>query len=538
MEYRYIKYAEDVLSGKVVAGELVKLACSRFLSFLDNPDYVFKPEKVQRIIDFYGDLRHYTGRHVGKPFILEDWQTLPLAALGFYRKEDDTRLIRQLYIEMARKQGKTAYASALCCYGLIADGEWNAEVDLAANNLKQAKICFEMCQTFCKTLDPKKKYLQPYRDKIKYLPKLSNLLVFPADASGLDGFNAHFWCLDEYHAAKNQQLFDVLVSSQGSRENGLGIIITTAGFDKLGPCYNFRTNCVEVLHGVKQDDTLFPLIYCLDEGDDWRDENVWIKSNPNLGVTVRKAYLREQIQRAINNPSDEVGVKTKNLNMWCDAENVWIPDHYVLDATQKLDLSEFKGCECYVGVDLSSVSDLTAVSFMIPKDDKMYFFNKCYLPEAALQEKRLSEQYRQWRMRGDLTITAGNVVDYDYILNDILDVGKDLFIQKVAYDTYNATQWAINATERGLCLEPYSQTLGNFNRPTKEFERLMLAGKIVLDNNIVTRHCLRNVELARDRNGNVKPTKQYGEDKKIDIVVAMLEAMGVFLLTPRYGEFY
>lgn len=661
-----MKYIDAVLSGKVVAGELVKLACRRFLAFMDNPDYEFRPEKVQRIIDFYGDLRHYTGRHAGKPFILEDWQTLPLAALGFYRKEDNTRLIRQLYIEMARKQGKTAWASSLCLYGLIADGEWNAEVDLAANNLKQAKICFEMCQTFCKTLDPKKKYLQPYRDKIKYPSRLSNLLVFPADASGLDGFNAHFWCLhpdsmvtmsdggrkkikeinvgdkvlsydiekdlfvntevvwcgktkknatlvrykdlictpdhlifdpkekaykkaqeitsvlledgsicdevkfervdevsdvyditlsevhnfyadgvlvhnclDEFHAAKDQRLLDVLVSSQGMRENGLGVIITTAGFDKLGPCYNFRTNCVEVLHGTKQDDTLFPLIYCLDEGDDWKDENVWIKSNPNLGVTVRKAYLREQVQKAINNPSDEVGVKTKNLNIWCDAETVWIPDHYVLEATEKVDLSKFKGMDCYVGVDLSAVSDLTAVSFMFPTEDKIYFYNKYYLPEAALFEKRFSEMYGQWRRSGDLTVTPGNVVDYDYILNDILTIGKDVFIQKVAYDTWNATQFTINATEAGLMMEPWSQTLGNFNRPTREFERLMLSGKIVLDNNIINRHCLRNVVLSYDRNGNVKPTKAYeGEGKRIDGTVAMLESLGVFLMSPRYGNFY
>lgn len=534
-----MKYIDAVLSGKVVAGELVKLACRRFLAFMDNPDYEFRPEKVQRIIDFYGDLRHYTGRHAGKPFILEDWQTLPLAALGFYRKEDNTRLIRQLYIEMARKQGKTAWASSLCLYGLIADGEWNAEVDLAANNLKQAKICFEMCQTFCKTLDPKKKYLQPYRDKIKYPSRLSNLLVFPADASGLDGFNAHFWCLDEFHAAKDQRLLDVLVSSQGSRDNGLGVIITTAGFDKLGPCYNFRTNCVEVLHGAKQDNTLFPLIYCLDEGDDWKDENVWIKSNPNLGVTVRKAYLREQVQRAINNPSDEVGVKTKNLNIWCDAETVWIPDHYVLEATEKVDLSKFKGMDCYVGVDLSAVSDLTAVSFMFPTEDQIYFYNKYYLPEAALFEKRFSEMYGQWRRSGDLTVTPGNVVDYDYILNDILTIGKDVFIQKVAYDTWNATQFTINATEAGLMMEPWAQTPGNQNRPVREFERLMLSGKIVLDNNIINRHCLRNVVLIHDHNGNARPTKAYkGEGKKIDGVVAMLDALGVFLMSPRYGNFY
>lgn len=534
-----MKYVEAVLSGEVVAGELVKLACRRFLAFMDNPDYEFRPEKVQRVIDFFGDLRHYTGRHAGKPFHLEDWQVFALAGIfGFYHKEDGSRVTRQIYIEMARKQGKTAFAAGICLYCLIADGEMNAEIDLAANSQKQAKICFDMCKTFSQCLDPRKKYLQPYRDQIKYPAKLSNLLVFAADASKNDGYNAYLWCLDEYHSAKNQLLKDVLQSSQGMRDNPLGMIITTAGFDKLGPCYTFRTNCTEVLHGVKTEDSLFGLIYSLDEGDDWKDEKVWIKSNPNLGVTVRKAYLKDQIQKAINNPSEEVGIKTKNLNIWCDAENVWIPDHYIVSASQKVDLSKFKGCDCYVGVDLSSVSDLTAVSYMIPYEDKLYFYVKYYLPEAALAEKRFHELYGQWRRQGDITITSGNVVDYDYILRDMLEIGKGLYIQKVAYDTWNATQFTINATDAGLMMEPWSQTLGNFNRPTREFERLILSGKIVLDSNVINRHCLRNVELAHDRNGNVKPSKAYGEEKKIDGAIAMLESVGVWLMSPRYGEFY
>lgn len=321
------------------------------------------------------------------------------------------------------------------------------------------------------------------------------------------------------------------------RENPLGIIITTAGFNKLGPCYEYRTMCTEILHGAKQDDSIFSLIYSLDDGDDWRDENVWVKANPNLGVTVKKDYLKAQVNIAINNPSDEVGIKTKNFNVWCDAEDVWIPDHYVLSATQDLNIEDFKGEDCFVGVDLSATTDLTAVSFLIPKDDKLYFFNKAYLPRASLVENRFKELYGSWARQRALTVTPGNVVDYDYILNDIMDVGKNVYIQKVGYDTWNATQFTINATDAGLPMEPVSQTIGNFNRPTSEFARLMLSGKIVLDSNIITRHCLRNVALARDRNGNVKPTKQYAE-KKIDIVIAMLTALHAYLMSPRYGELY
>lgn len=533
-EAKYIQYAKAVINGEVVAGELVKLACHRFFAFMDK--YEFRPDVVQRVIDFCSSLRHYTGSHAGHPFILEPWQEFACANIYGFFTEDGARLTRQVYIEEARKNGKTAFIAALNLYGLIADGEMNAEVDLAANSKEQAKICFDMCSKFCLSLDPKGRYLVPFRDRIKFDKTLSSLRVFAADDSKLDGFNASMFCLDEYHSAKNQRVRDVLESSQGMRENPLGVIITTAGFDKLGPCYEYRTTCVEVLHGAKEDDTLFPLIYSLDEGDDWRDENVWIKANPNLGVTVKKAYIRDQVRKAVNNPSDEVGVKTKNLNVWCDAEDVWIPDHYLLAASKAIDLEKFRGEDCWVGVDLSATSDLTAVSFMIVHDDMPHFHVKYYLPEVALKEKRFKEQYGAWRRAGYLTVTPGNVTDYDYILNDIMDVGRILNIVTIGYDSWNATQWAINATNAGLPLEPVSQSLGNFNRPTKELERLILSNRAVIDTNVINRHCFRNVTLARDRNGNIKPSKQFAE-KKIDGVISMCSALSVYFTSPRYGDF-
>ncbi len=538
MKQNYIQYAQDVLSGKVVAGELVRLSCDRFFRFMEEDNYEFRAEAVDRVIDFFRSLTHYTGRHAGMPFELQPWQAFAVASIfGFYHKDDGTRLTKSAYLELARKQGKTALAAGIGLWALIADGEVNAEVDLAANSKEQAKICFKMCSTFARSLDPSAHYLKSFRDKIEFDHTLSTMHVFSADDSKLDGYNASLYCLDEFHAAKDQSLLDVLVSSQGMRLNPLGLIITTAGFNKLGPCYEYRAMCVDVLKGLKQDDSLFPLIYCLDTEDDWKDEKVWIKSNPNLGITVRPEYLREQIQRAINSPSHEVGVKTKNLNMWCDAEDVWIPDHYIIDASRKLDIAQFEGEECWVGVDLAATSDLTAVSYMFIRDDMPHFITRYYLPQAALREKRLATLYGEWRRSGELIVTGGNVTDYDRILNDILDVSKVASIVSVGYDSWNATQWAINAEDAGLPLEPFSQSLGNFNRPTKEMERLLLSGRVVIDNNVINRHCFRNVTMARDRNGNIKPTKQFSE-KKIDGVISMLHCLGTYFTAPRYGEFY
>lgn len=535
---KYIQYAQDVLSGKVVAGELVKLTCDRFFRFMESDEYEFREDIVERVINFALDLRHTTGRHAGVPFVLEGWEALAVAAIfGFYRKDNGLRLTRSVYMELARKNGKSAFMAYLSLVALILDGEMGAEVDFAANSKEQAKILFKLCKNFARSLDPRGKYLTVYRDKILFDHTLSEINVFASDDSKLDGYNASFFCLDEFHSAPDQSLLDVLVSSQGARENPLGMIITTAGFNKLGPCYEYRTMCVEVLKGLKKDDSLFPLIYCLDEGDDWKDENVWIKANPNLGVTVFRSYLQEQVQRAINKPSNEVGTKTKNLNMWCDSSDVWIPDSYILDASTDLRMADFEGQDCWIGVDLAATSDLTAVAFMFIRDEIPHFFVKYYLPHAALHEKRFALQYSEWKRQGALTITQGNVTDYDYITNDIMAVSQKVNIISIAYDTWNAISWAAQMEEKGMPLTPYSQSLGNFNRPTREIERLLLSGKVKIDNNVITRHCFRNVTLARDHNGNIKPTKKFAE-KRIDGVIAILESIGIYYMTPRYGEFY
>lgn len=534
----YIQYPADVISGKVIAGKYIKMACERFFSLLDDDRYVFSTDKVDNVIRLFHHLRHFKGRHSGKPFVLEPWQEWIIASIyGFYNKNDGIRLTQTVYIEVARKNGKTALAAGIGLNALINDEEDGAEVYFAANSKDQVKIsAWPLCSNFAKTFDPKEKYLKVYRDTINFDKTISWLKVLAADSTKLDGPNPSTFILDEYHAAKSNSLKAVLESGQGTRDNPLEIIITTAGFDKLGPCYELRTTATEILNGLKEDDSFFMAIYSLDENDDWKDEENWIKSNPNMDVTVKSSYLRKEVRKAMNTPSDEVNVKTKNLNMWCDSSDVWIPDDYILTCSRKVDLADFTtNDDCFAGIDLSSTSDLTCVSFMIPKDGKFYFKTLYYLPEEALETKKNKEQYSEWVRLGFLKLTPGNVVDYDYILDDILSVDKRLYIVKVGYDSWNATQFVINATDKGLPMEPVSQSIGNFNRPTKEMERVILSGNVVIDNNPITRFCFRNVVMKLDHNGNTKPSKEY-RDKKIDGVISMIEAMGVCLMTPQYSN--
>jgi phage terminase large subunit-like protein len=527
-------YAEGVLEGRITAGELMRAAAGRFMRMLGDERYEFRAEKVEKVIEFTGQLKHFKAPDTGKAFVLEPWQEFIVAGIyGFYVRSTGKRLVTGVYIEMARKNGKTAFAAALCLYHLLIDGVTGGEIYLAANSREQVKeTAWPLCSEFARGLDRKGKVLKLFRDTIKCPLTKSHIKVLQAEAKRLDGLNPSLWVLDEYHASPGSDLKGVLETGQGNRENPLGIIITSAGFDRLGPCYVYRTMCCEVLSGVQEKDDLFAAIFSLDEGDDYGDEKVWEKANPNMGVTVSKEFLVKAAKEAGTSAADEVQRKTKNFNIWCTSGRVWIPDNYILKCCRDIDPGDYK--YCFMGVDLGATSDLTAVSGLFPgADGKLYFKTWYYLPREAMVTEQFRRQYEEWERAGALTLTPGNVTNYDYILDDMMRLREVCPVVLVGYDKWNATQFVANAQSEGFKMQEYSQTASNFNRPTKEMERLILSGEMYIDNNVINRHCFRNVELYTDHAGNVKPTKK-NPMKKIDGVIAKLNALGVYLVTPKY----
>nr|WP_320038864.1 terminase large subunit [uncultured Bacteroides sp.] len=399
-EQEYYKYAEDVLAGKITAGRYIKLACSRFFSLLQNEDYYFDIEAVNRVVEFIGLIKHYLGKYAGKPFILQPWQTFIIANIyGFYYKESKKRLCRSVYILMARKQGKSALAAGLSLFHLIADGEQAGEIYFAANSREQAKILLNITTSFARSLDPKLKLLEIYRDTIKFKAANSFIKVVSSDTKKLDGLNVSFCVCDELHEATNSKMIDIFTGSMGMREQPLIMTISTAGFNLDSICKQLYDANIEILENIKQDDSMFSFIYQLDNEDKWDDEKCWSKSNPNLDVTVTSEYLRGEIKKAKNITSLETSVKTKNLNMWCSSSAVWIPEKYIKKATQKIDLEDFKNCDCYIGLDLAATQDLTCLSLMLLKDNKYYFYNKYYLPSSALEGNPNSFKYQLWHKK-------------------------------------------------------------------------------------------------------------------------------------------
>lgn len=511
------------------AGDLMRCACRRFLADLEREELEFRPRAVERCLTVVRALKHYKSEFFGMNFEPEPWQEFIVANIvGFYWRASGRRRYRRAYIEISRKNGKSFLVNALAIYFLLFDGEASPEVIVGANSREQAKaVDFEMLSQFARQLDPRGRQLEIFRDEIKVPSITGRLKVIGADTKTTDGYNPSVGIIDEYHAAPNSQMHDVIVSGMGMRRNPLLFVITTAGFNKECPCYRLRETCVDILHGVKEDDASFAVIFAMDADDDWKDPAAWRRANPNLGVTVSEEYLREQVASAVNNPAEEVSVRTKNLNEWCDAAMVWVPDAYVSRAMAKTDRAALAGRICFVGVDLSAVSDLTAVSYLFPRaDGLMHFFTDYYLPQSALSDKFNKELYRQWWRMGFLKLTDGNVTDYDAICADMQRNAALYEILCIGYDKWNATQWAIKMTEAGYPLEEFGQTIGNFSRPTKELERLMLSGNAAVEYSPITRFCFRNVNIKEDWNENRKPVKASAA-QKIDGVIAMLTALGV-----------
>ena len=539
----YVDYVKGVLDGSIVACEYIKLACQRTIDFDNRDDMYFDEEDVTRRINFIWKMRHSTGEHNRQHFKLLPWQLWLISQIfGWKWKDTGYRVTRKVFLMISRKNGKTAICSALSLAAMVGDAQSGQEIDIIANNSKQAGICFDQIKNYAESVDPLRKIFQTYRSEIRVPYFKSKIQVLSSESMGLDGWNSSVVIFDEFHAQKNWDLYNVMKSSQAAREQPLMIVLTTAGFliGEAYPCYSTWETCIDILRKDKQDDAYFSAIYQLDEGDDWQDEACWIKCSPSLDQTVFRQFMREELTAAKNNVSLENGIRTKTLNEWRQSENVWLPYDLLKSNMKPMSVEEMSNLPnvsyAYIGVDLSAVSDLTALSLMVESEGKFYFKSWAFVPEDCLLSGQNAMRYRDWQKMGYIDVTDGNVQDYDYILSKIREIDSVIPIAGVYYDQWNAVQFAVNATNIGLPMYPYSQALGNFNRPTKMFELLLKKGDIVMDYNTMVLWCFANSTLKYDFNDNCKPIKADTKNGKIDTVIAMLQALGGYYLDNNFTQ--
>ena len=526
------QYAQQVLAGEVMVCEFVTLAVKRYYNDLENAldkGWYFNRKAAIRAIGFIEKLKHTKGKWAGQRFKLESWQQFILWNIFGWMKADGTRRFRYVYVEIARKNGKTALSAGIGLYMLFADGEARPEVYSAATVKDQARICFSDAVEIVKKTDLKN-YLSPYRNSIVYELKGGTMKPLSSDYGTHDGLNPSCGIIDEFHAHKDSGMFDVIKSAFGARRQPLMFIITTAGFNKNGACYAYRSNVIKILQGINEDDSLFGIIYTLDSKEEWDNPKMWIKSNPNLGVSVFPEYLADQVNDAKNRPEAVRNVMTKNVNLWVDAEKTWILDDMWQKCIGTTDIKSLRGCKCWGGLDLSNVSDITAFVLLFHENEKFQLLPFFWIPEDKMLEKIRKENinYDKWSSLGFVKVTAGNVLDYDFVKADILQIAEIYDLQSTAYDRWNASQTIIDLQNEGMECSPFGQGYGSMGAPTKEFEKMVLTEKIEHFGNPVLRWMMASTVVKTDPAGNIKPDKEKSS-QKIDGIVASIMALGEWM---------
>ena len=522
----YKQYINDVKSGKIKASLQIKQAVERFEKYCSRDDVYFDQQCVDDCIKFVSIMHHFKGKNAGQNFILSPWQAFIVAyVFGLKYKDTGFRITNEVYIQMSRKNGKTAFIAALSLYLLLIDKEPSPEICCAANSYPQAKIIFEYIQHFSRDIDPKKNIIKRYKERLETPINDGRVEVVSSDSSRLDGKNISAFVLDEYHAAPNREVYDVLRSSQLQRQQPLAFIITTAGFNLEGPCYDMYKLSLEVLSGVKNLDNFASFIFQLDPDDAWDNPELFEKHSPNLNVTVDTKSIMQEIEKAKVDSTAKVGVLTKTCNKWVPSATEWFPIEYVAAAMEKLKLEDFTGYSGIIGMDLGSVSDFTALSLLIPKDDKLYVFNWSFIPEETLYNHPQEYYYRKFIEAGEMVITPGNVVDYDFLLAKINEISKVVNIMSIASDQWNAQSTLIDLQNLGYNVVQFSQSIGHFSGPTKSFEKHIKDKTLIINSSSMILWEFSHVALKVDHSQNVKPDKKSYKEK-IDHLISMITAIG------------
>lgn len=528
------QYIKDVLGGEIPACKWVKAACQRQLDDLKkwkgkNAKYRFDPEAASRVCEFVELLPHIKGPLAGQCIKLEPWQIFILTTLFGWLKPDGKRRFRRGYAEIPRGNAKSTLSSGVGLYMLIADGEGGAEVYSLATTRDQARIVFGDAQAMARRRPEMMKAMGVKVDahNINVLRTASKFEALSSEGSTLDGLNIHFGCVDELHAHKTRDVYDVVETGTGKRDQSLLWVITTAGSNRAGICYEIRTFVMRLLDGVFEDDSQFGIIFGLDEGDDWTTEAALIKANPNWGVSVRPDVLLPLQAKAMQMPSAANNFKTKHLNEWVNADTAWMDMRAFDDCGRRpLDIDDFVGQECWIGLDLASKVDIAAMKILFrdpDSDDGFVAFGKYYLPEEAIYNSTNS-QYEGWANSGRFVVTPGNVIDYDAIEIDLLDLCSRFGVRAVGYDPFQATQLSTRMMAEGLPMVEVRPTVLNFSEPMKTLEALVLKRKFSHGGDPILTWMVSNVVCHRDQKDNIYPRKERNENK-IDGVVALLMAL-------------
>jgi phage terminase large subunit-like protein len=507
--------------------------------FATAGDCWFDEAAGQRAVDFFHEcLTHTKGKWAGKPLHLEWWQQAIIANLFGWKRPDGTRRYREGLIYVPRKNGKTQLVAGIACLVLFCDNEPGAEIYSAAADEEQARIAFAMAKQMVLQEPALATRAKIVGSAIVYERQVSSYKPISSIADTKHGASTHLALIDELHVHKDRDLVDVLITSTGARAQPMIIHLTTADYQRPGSiCNEKHEYASKVRDRIIDDPAFLPVIYEASREDDWTAEATWRKANPNLGISIPLEYFQRECKRAQDTPGYENTFKRLHLNIITEQASRWLAmDRWDLGAVAPPDLA---GRECFAGLDLAATTDIAALVMDFPDGAGGHdVLCRFWIPadSAIAREKRDRVPYPQWIRAGLIIQTPGDVIDYDVIRRDINELGKVYRFKELAIDRWAAAQITTQLSGDGFEVVPFGQGYGSMSAPSKELEKLVLAGGWRHGGNAVLRWMASNVATETDAAGNIKPSKRKSTER-IDGIVAGLMALGrAIVADPEAGR--
>lgn len=551
LDYNPIRlYYEEIISKKVTVSVKVKRVYQKLVQDLDDEmsEWEYDPKRANHAIEFVENFcKHSKGKMGGKPFIMELWQRAMTAALfGFVHKIDGVRKYREFILIVARKNGKSAWASAIALYMQMADGEPGPECVSAATKKDQAKIVWSEAKRMVKKSPVLSKRM---RCLVAEIVSDFNDGVFKplsSDSNTLDGLNVHCSVIDELHAIEDKNLYDVIVDGMTAREQPISIITTTAGTVREGIFDIKYDECERIINGYDSgeyvDERVLPIIYELDNRKEWTDPECWAKANPGLGTIKNANQLKAKVEKAKANPLLVKNLLCKDFNIRETSNEAWLTFEQINNPT-KYDLTLLKPRYGIGGADLSTTTDLTnaTVIFMLPGDSNIYVKQMYWLPEDLLEQRTKEDKipYDIWCDLGLLRTTPGNKVHYKFVTEWFLEIQNeyDIYLPWIGYDSWSATYWVEEMKNNfgKECMEAVIQGKKTLSGPMKSLGADLSSKKIIYDNNPILKWCLTNTSVEVDKNNNIQPAKGNSSRRRIDGTAGLLNAY--VTLERHYDEY-
>jgi phage terminase large subunit-like protein len=490
----------------------------------------FIPEFADRPIRFLERFcRQSQGKWAGKPLKILPWQAEFLRPLYGWRRPDGTRRFRTAYLEVPKKQGKSTLLSGLGLEHIVAGREPAAEVYICAVDRSQAGIIYgEAARMVAKSPDLSSRLEAiPSKKTIVFAANESKLEALSADVPSKDGLNASLVLFDELHRQPNSAMYDIMRYAGAAREQPLHIDITTAGEDEAGVWFDRRLHSEQVNAGLREDTSHLGVIYRADKDDDFESPEVWRKANPSLGVILSEDAFGRELKEAQRSDIAWANFLRLRLGVVISTSIRFVnPVAWAACTGEPIDPDSLIGRPCFGGLDLSMTTDLSAYVLIFPDErDGWIVLCRAWCPEerAIDREREQNTPYRMWSQRGFISLNPGNVIDYTWIEDQIVEDASKYRIQKLLADQWNATHLCVSLQNRGIPVEFLGQRFSDLTGATKELERRILLGRIRHGGNPLLSWAAGNAITEQDSNGNIKLSKKKSKDR-IDPMAALVNA--------------